>query len=75
MARTKSTKTSHDILKEMLSDAHDKLMAIRDAITNMPTHGDLRDEHVDLAKAVKKLAKETHSRVKAANEAVKKPTT
>ncbi len=74
MAKTKSTKASHDVLKEMLSDAHTKLKAIRDVIANMPTHGDLHDDHVDLAKAVKKLAKEAHSKVKAANEAAKKAT-
>lgn len=72
MAKTKSTKTPHDLLKEMLSDAHAKLEAIGEVIANMPSHGDLHDDHVDLAKAVKKLAKETHSMVKAATEAGKK---
>jgi hypothetical protein len=74
MAKTKSTKASRDILKEMLSSVHATLNAIGDMIENLPTHGDLHDDHVDLAKTVKKLAKETHAKVKAANEAAKKAT-
>jgi hypothetical protein len=67
-------KRTHDMLKEMLSDVNAKLHAIGDVIANMPTHGDLHDDHVKLAKAVKKLAKETHSKVKeAANKATAKP--
>jgi pantothenate synthetase len=58
----------------MLSEVHEKLNAIGALIANMPTHGDLHDDHVDLAKSVKKLAKETHSLVKTANKAAKKAT-
>jgi len=74
MAKTKSAKASRDVLKKMLSDVHTTLNAIGDVIANMPAHGDLHDDHVDLAKAVKKLAKETHSKMKATNAAVKKAT-
>jgi hypothetical protein len=66
-------KRTHDVLQEMLSDVNAKLHAIGDVIANMPSHGDLRDDHVKLAKAVKKLAKETHSKVKAASESAKNP--
>jgi pantothenate synthetase len=71
MAKTKSTKASHDVLKEMLTDVNAKLKVIGDVIANMPAHGDLHDDHVDLAKKAKKLAKETHSMVKAASKAAK----
>lgn len=69
-----AAKRSRDILKEMLSDVHATLSAIGDVIANMPAHGDLHDDHVALAKTVKKLAKETHSKVKAAIVAAKKAT-
>jgi pantothenate synthetase len=75
MAKAKTAQASRDILKEMLSDVHAKLDAIGDVIANLPTHGDLHDDHVDLAKRVKKLARETHSVVKAANAAAKKART
>lgn len=55
----------HDLLKEMLEDVNDKLRAIGEVVAEMQTHGDLHDDHVDLAKAAKKLAKETHATVKA----------
>lgn len=74
MAKTKSSKASRDVLKEMLTDVNAMLDAIGDVIANMPTHGDLHDDHVNLAKRVKKLAKETHAKVKDANEAAKKAT-
>jgi phosphoketolase len=67
-------KRAHNMLKEMLSDVKAKLNAIGEVIANMPTHGDLHDEHIELAKSVKKLAKQTHSRVRDANEAAKKAT-
>lgn len=54
-----------DLLKEMLEDVNAKLDAIGEMVADMQTHGDLRDDHVDLAKATKKLAKETHAQVKA----------
>ena len=69
-----AAKRTHDVLKEMLSDVSATLHAIGNVIANMPAHGDLHDDHVELAKAVKKLAKETHSRVKAATAAAKKAT-
>ena len=69
-----AAKRTHDMLKEMLSDVKTKLGVIGDVMASMPTHGDLHDEHIELAKAVKKLAKETHSKVKAAKEAAKKAT-
>jgi pantothenate synthetase len=72
MASTKTPKASRDALKSMLSEVHAKLSAIGVLIANMPTHGDLHDDHVDLAKSVKKLAKEAHSLVKTANKAAKK---
>ncbi len=54
-----------DLLKEMLEDVNAKLDAIGEMVADMQTHGDLRDDHVDLAKATKTLAKETHAQVKA----------
>jgi hypothetical protein len=71
--RAKGTaKRARDVLKEMLTDVNTTLMAIGDVIENMPTHGDLHDDHVQLAKAAKKLAKETHVKVKAAIEGANK---
>jgi len=55
----------HDLLKELLEDVNAKLHAIGEVVADLQTHGDLRDDHVDLAKAAKKLAKETHATVKA----------
>ncbi len=69
----KPAKRTHDLLKELLADVNAKLHAIGDVIATMPTHGDLHDDHVKLAKAVKKLAKETHAKVKAANETARNP--
>jgi hypothetical protein len=61
-----ASKSTRDALREMLSDVNETLHAIGDVIENMPTHGDLHDDHVELAKTAKKLAKETHAKVKAA---------
>lgn len=69
-----AAKRTRDVLKEMLSDVNATLHAIGDVIANLPAHGDLHDDHVQLAKAVKKLAKETHSKVKAAKVAATKAT-
>ncbi len=55
----------HDLLKELLEDVNAKLRAIGEMALEMQAHGDLHDDHVNLAKSAKKLAKETHSTVKA----------
>ena len=54
-----------DLLKDMLADVNEKLRIIGELALEMQAHGDLHDGHVDLARNAKKLAKETHSALKA----------
>jgi predicted glycoside hydrolase/deacetylase ChbG (UPF0249 family) len=70
-----AAKPAHDILKEMLADVNAMLDAIGNVIANLPSHGDLHDDHVELAKSAKKLAKEAHAKVKAARKSVAKKAT
>ncbi len=54
------------LLSRMLADANAKLHAIGAMIVEMQAHGDLQDEHVEMAKAARKLAKRAHADAKAA---------
>ena len=53
----------HDMLREMLADVNAKLQAIGETILAMQAHGDMQDDHVNLAKTAKDLAVETHAKV------------
>lgn len=65
MATRKSrTKAPHDLLKDMLHDVNQKLHAITDVIATVQAHGDLYDEHLELTRRAKKLAKEAHTKLK-----------
>lgn len=54
------------LLSRMLADATAKLHAIGAMVLEMQAHGDLKDEHVELAKAARKLAKRAHVDAKTA---------
>ena len=53
----------HDMLREMLADVNAKLHAIGETILEMQAHGDMQDDHVNLARTAKDLAVETHAKV------------
>ncbi len=61
------------LLSRMLADANAKLHAIGAMIVEMQAHGDLQDEHVEMAKAARKLAKRAHADAKAAVCSAVKP--
>ena len=54
------------LLSRMLADATAKLHAIGAMVLEMQAHGDLHDEHVEMAKAARKLAKRAHVDAKTA---------
>jgi hypothetical protein len=66
-ATTKPAKKS-DLLNDLLADVNDKFRIIGELLAEMPAHGDLHSGHIDLAKSAKKLAKQTHAKVKAIRE-------
>lgn len=53
----------HDMLREMLADVNAKLHAIGETILEMQAHGDMHDEHVNLARKAKDLAVDAHEKV------------
>lgn len=53
----------HDMLREMLADVNAKLHAIGETILEMQAHGDMHDEHVNLARKAKDLAVDAHAKV------------
>lgn len=52
----------HDLLKEMLADINAKFDALGEMLLEMQGHGDLHDEHVELARKAKDLAGEAHAK-------------
>lgn len=55
----------HDLLRELLADVNAKLHTVAEVLVAMQAHGDLHDDHVDLAKSAKTLANEAHDTVEA----------
>ena len=62
-AATPEAPPKHDMLREMLADVNAKLHAIGETILEMQAHGDMQDDHVNLARTAKDLAVETHAKV------------
>lgn len=60
--RTPAAAKSHDLLKEMLADVNAKFEAIGEMLLEMQGHGDLHDDHVELARKAKDLAGEAHAK-------------
>ena len=66
---TPTTAKPHDLLKDMLADVNAKLHAIGETLLEMQAHGDLHDDHVELARKAKDLAGEAHAKA----EKLRKP--
>jgi hypothetical protein len=64
-----ATPAKHDMLREMLADVNAKLHAIGETILEMQAHGDMHDEHVELARKARDLAGEAHAKVETLRKA------